>query len=226
MKLIVILLASLSVVSGCATSRGVVDLADPTEHASASSVDPAAPSVYIVNIEDHRVFEVKPPDPSIPSLKDGQITNREITSRAIARKRNGYGMALGDILLPEGKTVVDVVRSNLTAVLSENGYRVVQSPEDGAIPVEVSIVQFWSWFTPGFWAAKVEFKAELAFSGSLPGLGSGTVIEGYAHQRHQAATTGAWLQTMEVGLEDLRRNLSDAVQATGARSSVEGVPGG
>ena len=132
-------------------------------------------------------------------------------------------MALGDILLPEGRTVVDVVRSNLIAVLSEKGYRVVQSSDGDAIPVEVSIRQFWSWFTPGFWAAKVEFKAELAFSGSLPGLGSGAVIEGYAHQRHQAATSGAWLQTIEVGLGDLRRNISDSVQPTGKRSPTLGI---
>ena len=65
----------------------------------------------------------------------------------------------------------------------------------------------WAWVTPGFWALKIEFQSELEFATELGGLASDAVVEGYAHQRHQAASTGAWLQTIGVGMDDLRANL-------------------
>jgi hypothetical protein len=49
-------------------------------------------------VTDQRTFEARPRDASIPSLKEeADLTNRAITVRAIARKRGGFGMALGDI---------------------------------------------------------------------------------------------------------------------------------
>ncbi|MFW6094478.1 MAG: hypothetical protein ACODAC_10940 [Pseudomonadota bacterium] len=223
MKSIVLIFISLVIATGCATTRGIVDLSGPDRAKPANSTATNGTSIYVAKIEDNRVFELEPNRPSIPSLKDGQITNVEITSRAIARKRNSYGMAMGDVLLPEGRTVSDVVRENLVAVLTDQGYRVVESPTPDALPLEVSIRKFWSWFTPGFWAAKIEFTAELALSGPLSGLdGEQAVVEGYAHQRHQGTTNGAWLQTMEVGLQDLRNNLSDTLERSegqGARYS-------
>ena len=201
---IVFLLAALG---GCATTRGVVDL--PT----ASSTEPAAERatsgipVFISIVEDQRVFELSPKDPSIPSLKDGQIENSELKSRAIARKRNTWGKALGDVMLPEGKTVTSVVKENARAALEDSGYRVVDQPGEGVPEIEIMIHKFWSWFTPGFWALKLEFQSELEIKNNLQGVPSVVQVKGYAHQKHQAATGGAWIQTMQVGMDDLRSNI-------------------
>jgi len=221
-------IALLLIPGGCATTRGVVDLPTPstseptdssvttpsaTETATATEVTPSkavtkAIPVFIASIEDNRVFELKPGDPSTPSLKDGQIDNRQLTSRAIARKRNSWGKALGDVMLPEDRSVMQVIEENLTKTLEENGYRVVEEPGEGVAEIAVNIEKFWAWFTPGFWALKIEFQSELKIESTLPALQSDTVIKGYAHQKHQAATGGAWVQTMQVGMDDLRSNLS------------------
>jgi hypothetical protein len=61
-------------------------------------------------------------------------------------------MAFAEILLPEGRTVEQIVREAATKALAEKGYAVVaeESPEFAqALPVNIEIQQFWSWFTPG-----------------------------------------------------------------------------
>jgi hypothetical protein len=63
-------------------------------------------SAVVVDPVDARKFEVAPAQPSIPSLKEPlQIGNAQITSRALARKRGSYGLALGDVLLAPPQTV-------------------------------------------------------------------------------------------------------------------------
>ena len=104
--------------------------------------------VKIVRVTDRRTFQLKPSDPSTPSLKDGQIDNPAITSRAIARKRSGYGKAMGDILLPEGHTVEQLVGTALTRGLRGAGYRVLLQGQEGyeqAVPLEADIRRFWTW---------------------------------------------------------------------------------
>ncbi len=211
MKLKLLLLAAcLALLTGCATNRGIVDLSTTTENSDLIEVSAAAPTVRITDIVDQRIFEIKPSSPSTPSLKGGEIDDRTITSRAIARKRNTYGMALGDILLPEGQTVMDVVRETISSSLAEKGYRVT-SEADADYTLNASIQRFWSWFTPGFWALKIEFDSMIAINGDLPGL-EDAQIKGYSHQKHQAATGGAWLQTMGVGMEDLKANLNSEIK--------------
>src|SRR6266852_9143453 len=76
------------VLSGCAVTRGIIDVRP--------QIVPAPTTGRIVSlssIEDRRHFEAAPEDPSTPSLKDGRIDDTLITARAIARKRNSYGMA-------------------------------------------------------------------------------------------------------------------------------------
>ncbi len=55
-----------------------------------------------MKVEDDRKFQDKPASADIPSLK-GEQSNATVEekARAVARKRNGYGKALGDILLKD-----------------------------------------------------------------------------------------------------------------------------
>ncbi|WP_397444433.1 hypothetical protein [Pseudomonas chlororaphis] len=73
---------------GCATSRSVVDI-DGSEVASGNG------QKGVINVLDERRFEADPRSADIPSLKNGEINDKAITERAIARKRSGYGMGLG-----------------------------------------------------------------------------------------------------------------------------------
>jgi len=156
---------ALMVMVGCASSRGIIDIED------SAVVNPSQGlELKFIRVTDKREFQLKPKQASIPSLKNGEIHDPEITSRAIARKRNSYGQALGDILLPEGRTVVEVVENHLSNGFRENGYRVLSPGEsnyENAIPLEVDINNFWGWFSPGFWSIGLNFQTAIVVSAPM-----------------------------------------------------------
>jgi hypothetical protein len=128
------------VLTGCATSRGVIDLSI-SEFPNPTS----SQAVKIMAVADKRVFEIRPKKPSIPSLQNDEINDPKITRRAVARKRNGYVAALGDILSPGGQTVEQLTRAALVNALRDSGYRVVAAGEPGydtASPVSAEIQHF------------------------------------------------------------------------------------
>jgi hypothetical protein len=215
---------ALLLLSGCATSRGTLDY---TPRASTNPGQGA--TLRIATVQDSRRFELRPSDPSIPSLKNGEIEDRSITSRAIARKRNGYGKALGDILLPEGRSVAEIVRAAVARGLREGGYRVLEEGEPGygdAAPIDVEIRQFWMWITPGFWAVHLEFRTLVVLKGAIPPLAEGPQIEGYVRLASQAAAERAWQNTLDAGLENFNANLLQLLQAkrSAGAAAAPGTP--
>ncbi len=200
-----LVLLTLPVVSGCATSRGTValDVAQSTNPATGTAV-------RIVSVTDNRKFEISPSSPATPSLKDNGIHDKALTSRAIARKRNGYGMAMGDVLLSEGNTVESLVQNLVTQSLREAGFRVLEANQTGyenAIPLDVGIDKFWAWFAPGFWAAHLEFESKIQISGPVTPFKDGKTFEGRVRLATQAATTGAWQNTIHKGMQNLRQDI-------------------
>ena len=119
--------------AGCATSRSEIKLQSPVVSAS-SSVAGNGHIVVIKSVTDERVFEQAPSDPSTPSLGFGGSdgATAQVKSRAIGRKRNGFGKALGDVLLDQGQTVQEVVRKNLAAALEQSGYKVESQADASA----------------------------------------------------------------------------------------------
>lgn len=201
--------------SGCAVGRGVVDVQVPPS----SSPDAGTP-VKIVSVVDKRVFQEKPPQPSMPSLKDGEIHDKAITSRAIARKRNSYGMALGDILLPEDRTVVSLTEEALTKALNEAGYRVLSEGDAGyadAAALTADIHQFWAWATPGFWEISLEFESKVALKGDWPVAGDTRNVRGYAKVGSVAATESVWKEVLDKGLQDLVDKVRSVLKQATAR---------
>lgn len=199
------LFAAVVILSGCAVNRGELAVEAP----AAANPETGQP-VRIVDVVDKRVFVISPPDPSTPSLKNNEINDPSITNRAIARKRNGFGMALGDILLPEGETVEQLTASALATALKEKGYRVVPEGDPAyatALPLSANINQFWAWFTPGFWAVKLEYRADLELTGDWPLDGSSQTVGGTSKWSGLAATTAAWRELMNDGLSNLVLNL-------------------
>jgi hypothetical protein len=200
--------------SGCATSRGVLDVRVPVPSNAASGTP-----VKVTRVTDRRIFELKPNKPSIPSLKDGEINNKAITSRAIARKRNTYGMALGDILLPEGQTVERLVKDALIRSFRESGYRVVDESDGAygvATPIEADIDQFWGWVNPGFFTVDVDFDSRLRITGDVPGFrDSAEPVTGKARTSGMAAGSETWLKTTNEGIEALVKNIKQRLGAGG-----------
>lgn len=201
-----LLFAAILITSGCATSRGVLDI--PLEQA----VNPASgKAIKFMRISDNREFQIDPKQADIPSLKNKEITDSAITSRAIARKRNSYGKALGDILLPEDQTVAGLVEHSLARGFQKNGYRVI-TPDDAeydtAIPVEVDIRQFWGWFSPGFWQIKLNYKTLISLSAPIGPFVNGKEIGSTVERGFQTAGTGNWLKTIQAGLDELNKTLT------------------
>lgn len=191
---------------GCATSRSTVmptvaTVANPTE----------GTAVKIVSVVDQRTFEHKPADPSIPSLgSESDLANPAITNRAIGRKRGGFGMALGDVLLPEGTTVTGMVQDLIVNAYRGAGYRVLTKDDTGfdtAIPVDVKIKQFWCWDTPGFWQMSLENRIEAVITAPQPGFENGATVGGYSINHLTAIFEGEWPKIATAGLADFNKNL-------------------
>ena len=190
-------------VGGCAATRSTFDV---TGTSADQGTLASTTYVSIVRVTDKRMFEANPRNPSTPSLeKPEDINNRAITARAIARKRGGYGNAMADILLPEGRTVELVVREAVTKALREKGYRVVEpaSPEAAkALPLEVDIQQFWMWMTPGFFAITLEQRGIVTMNSVALVGGEAVVVQGYAKVSTMAATDDEWKKTITQGVND------------------------
>jgi hypothetical protein len=204
-KKFVVTFAIATILTGCATSRGVLDLKVPDLPNPASSQ-----AVKIMDVTDKRVFEIEPKKPSIPSLQNDEINDPKITRRAVARKRNGFGAALGDILLPEGQTVEQLTRAALENALRESGYRVVAAGEtgyDSATPVSAEIQQFWSWMTPGFWELKLRYNAKIQLIGDWPLKGDSRIVEGDALYAGVIASSAEWREVINNGIANLINNL-------------------
>ena len=198
------------ILTGCALNRGELDIQAP-EVANPESGQP----VKLVEVVDKRVFAISPPNPSTPSLKNNEINDPSITKRAIARKRGGFGQALGDILLPEGETVEKLTADALANALKDRGYRVVSEGDPAyvtALPLSANINQFWSWFTPGFWTIKLNYQANVELTGDWPLKGSDQTVGGTARYSGMAADTAAWRKVMSDGLTNMIENLKSMLK--------------
>lgn len=193
-------MVALMVLAGCATSRSEVDVSVAPPSAAQAAATSNGKKVLISAV-DERVFQIDPRSPDIPSLKNDEVTDKSITERAIARKRNGYGKGLGDVLLPSGRTVSQLVSESVAQAYKQAGYEVVtEANASGAAPVKVHIVEFWSWFTPGFFSVEVSNKANLRIE--TPDAAAVSVIT-RKNESMQAVTESDWKKITEAGLQEV-----------------------
>ena len=168
-------LLAASLASACALTRSEVAVPGQvgTQPEAGIVVTVAAPI-------DERQFEAAPRTPSIPSLKlPEQISDPQVTARALGRKRGGFGAALGDVLLNPPETVSSLVGDAVKAGLRDSGYRVLEAsdPTAAAAPkITVHIGQFWTWVTPGFGSIKLEHISNLTLEGNLPPLRTPAIV--------------------------------------------------
>jgi len=190
--------------AGCATGRDVI-----TPKFDAASNPAQGVPVRIEKVEDARIFQVKPGSPSTPSLMDDNLSDEPIRSRAIARKRNGYGMALGDILLPEGQTVAKLTETVIARSFRENGFRVVAASDPDyarATPVNVRINKLWAWLEMGF-VLGVASNYEVVLTGPIAPLQQGLTVSGQIKETALVVTEGVWSGIISKSLEDMYAQL-------------------
>lgn len=185
--------------------------------------------VKIAEVRDNRRFEVAPKDPFMPSLQNPkEVSSGAITSRAIGRQRNSNGKALGNVLLPDGRTVELVVREAVTKALAELDYAVVdaRSPQfENALPMQVDVEQFWTWFTPRppiIGGGSVEFRVVLVLKAEALTGRKEVIAIGYAIGKGVApaeaglpSTASEWREVVVAGIDDLVTNLKAMIRPSG-----------
>lgn len=166
-------------------------------------------------VEDARAFTVSPPSPDMPSLMGNEIGNKSVTSRAVGRKRGGFGAALGDVLLPEGSSVATLVQSAVARGLRESGYRVLDRGDPGyeqALPIKVRVEQFWSWFNPGFAAVTLTNRAAVNLQGAISPFAQGRTFSSQVMNSMQVVVESDWVAIVNKGLDALATAVKDGVR--------------
>jgi uncharacterized lipoprotein YajG len=198
-----VLAAAALALAGCAVNRSELAIQAP----KALALKPGAPVIFIRTVTDARLFEEQPKTPGTPSLggEGAAKASAEVKSRAVARKRNGYGTLLGDVLLDNGQTVAGVVRDNLAAAFAEAGYAVQggAAAPAGAATVDVTVRQFWAWSEPGFTEITMNttIDADLVFSGK----GGKQNVSARTSEGRLAAGDDAWRDVIQKGLAEFRK---------------------
>jgi hypothetical protein len=203
------LLIILIALSGCVAGRRTLDLPVPT-----LSVGPAnGMSVAVNEPVDQRLFENKPKSPSTPSV-DGDINNfsKEQLSLMIARQRNTYGAAMGDVALPAGTSVQAKMQTLVENGLKARGFE-IGSGSDTDLTADVEIKEFWGWFTPGMFVVKFEARVSAKVTIRNSEHERSIIADGYGMNKAQIASDANWQLAYERAfndfLQDFKRKLEN-----------------
>ena len=207
---VVMLLAVSAVIllTGCATSRSVLSV---NQSDTEIVTQQTGKQVFINSVSDQRVFQENPKTQDIPSLGFGgaESATVAIKKRAIGRKRNGFGKALGDILLEENQTVETVMRNTLKQSFAGIGYSVVDDEDSidrNTLMVDAEIEKFWAYMTPGFWA--ITLTADISTKLTLTNNGvNGTTMKEISVKsegKYQMGTESNWIEIIDKALGEYR----------------------
>jgi uncharacterized lipoprotein YajG len=193
---ITLLLSGLLLLGGCATSRSVLDIPTPSTNKPAQL---NGKNAYINITSDKRVFEIAPSSPNIPSLDPTEDQSNEIRLRSIARKRNSFGKALGDILLKEGQSVESLTANSIRQAFIEKGYRIVDDKDkttSSTYVVDTSIEKFWSWMNPGF--ASITLSTEISTTLAINSANETNKqsVSAKASDHYQTAMEQNWIEVI------------------------------
>ena len=146
-----------NLLTGCAVGTSELQLVEPELFQKDVT---ATKSVFINLPTDNRVFNPQTKDPSVPST--------EPSNKAVGRKRNSWGVALGDFSLAGDQTVNSLVKVALEKAFELNGFKVINDRADIAkstLMVNSQITKFWTWINPSFshitFSANIETDVEI-----------------------------------------------------------------
>jgi uncharacterized lipoprotein YajG len=180
--------------SGCATNTSTLTV--DTSQLSTANKPEATETVFVQTVVDDRIFEPKTRDASIPSVN---VKTEEQKDHAIGRKRNAFGKALGRIVLTEDQTVRTLVKAAVESALIDNGWKVVQSDKDVTAKtkvIDVRIVRFWSWVTPGFDFVSLWTKIEAKIP-KAPATNEEVQIRGFHSLRFPFISDNEWNTSLQ-----------------------------
>jgi hypothetical protein len=198
-------LATACLLCGCVAGRRSFDVG--LESGSVAPAEPASKGMLSFGeVTDSRHFENKPEDPSTPSVHgDVNALTADERSRFIGRQRNTYGHAMGDVVLPEGRTVQTKIVEILSEGLRRRGYAIVV-PEPGSGRVSVDVQDFWSWMTPGFIALSFEARIGCKVTIEANGKRATFQVRGYALNHGQIAKDKNWQEAYEEAFADFLKD--------------------
>ncbi len=216
---LVLLGLTFTLLSACVTGRRTMEL----PAASPSAVSAATRGhVFISSITDDRIFQNKPSDPSTPSIA-GDVTQLSAADkdRMIGRQRNGFGHAMGDIGLPAGDSMTKRMRLLVEQALARDGYQ-VSADEHAPNTISVSVNEFWSWMTPGFWA--LQFEAKLMCTVTVnngDGRSHVAIVRGYGLNHGQFAKNANWQEAYQPAFDDFIANFDSEINKIGLRDNQQ-----
>ena len=93
----------------------------------------------------------------------------------------------------------------------------VHSPHSAtAMPINIDIVQFWLWFSPGFATVRIDFKGVLTLHGvGLLGNDPTTVTSHVTHDG-MAIFESDWTDLVQRGVEDLSQRIKATTKPAAA----------
>ena len=199
----------ITTLSGCATSRGLIQV--PTSNQVSTQEASNSKKVIIALVEDERSFQDKPPTADIPSLKGGLAkATAEEKAKAVARKRNGYGKALGDILL-EKETVSELLKKRTTLALKKSGYEVLEdnaaNRANADLVLNIKINKFWSWFQPGFASIKIHSEIDTDIFNTKKSPAEPIHVYSKVVRSAQVANGTKWIENIDNVLNDYEAKL-------------------
>jgi ribosomal protein L11 len=198
--------------SACAVNRSTVAVDVPEATAGTKN----GVSVKILEVTDNRVFEFRPGVPQVPSLSESEQNNKSVEARAIGRKRNGFGKALGDVLLPEDQTIAGLVEKTVTNAFLEAGFTVVKADDAAygdAIPVKTGVVKFWSWIEWGFTQLPLHTISEIEIVAPIGELKEGMKVENEVVKSHFAVVESDWQKNMTAALAELQAKIVEKLKS-------------
>ena len=163
---------------------------------------------------DKRIFQVNPSTPDTPSLDPSENQNDSIKNRAIGRKRNGFGKALGDIVLKDGQSVESLTASSIRQAFVEKGYTIITNKDQigkDTFVVDANIEKFWAWMNPGFASITLstEISTELDIKSPLDNSKEKIYVK--AADSFQLGTESNWIevinQALRLYVDDLKSKL-------------------
>jgi hypothetical protein len=207
----VITVLFLILLTGCVVGRRTVDLPiqNIPEHSGGKG------EIFIGSIEDNRVFQNKPSDPSIPSI-DGDVHSLTPKEKGmmIGRQRGAFGRALGDIALPADDSVVERTRRLLEEGFRSRGYSITS---DSSAPTSASakIGRFWAWYTPGIWMQRFQARVYCTITLSKSDDTTTIDVQGYGSNRGQIVSNANWQLAYQRAFQDFLSKLDSKLAQAG-----------
>lgn len=192
------LAAAACLVWGCAGWDGVLPVAFELPPAPE-----AGPAVRIGEVQDLREFTRIVRDRSRPSLYRSLPLEPPWTERALGRRRGKRG---GNLLAPEGSSAATLLREALVVAFREAGVRVVAEEGEGVLPVDIEIVELWSWLDERrLGPPRFRFRGRLRVTAPKRPYYAGAEVRADRVFASGGASQALWTRVVREGLLSLAR---------------------